>query len=171
METIDKLISELSAEAEEGPARVIQPGFETESRLESVKPDISTRGERKKRAKARKEATAGVKWFDLPTKDLEVEDKLTLDAIKLRGTLDPARFYKKKSTDAISKHFQIGTVVEHPIDYYSSRATRKEKKQTLVDELIADAELKTKIKTRYNTLRATNAIKMKKRALADRRKK
>lgn len=165
------MISELSAEAEEGPTRVIQPGFEKESRLEPVKPDLLSRGERKKRAKARREATAGAKWFDLPAKDLEVEDKLTLDAMKLRGTLDPTRFYKKKSTDTISKHFQVGTVVEHPIDYYSSRATRKERKQTLVDELIADADLKTKINNRYKRLRATNAIKMKKKALAERRKK
>lgn len=171
METIDKLISELSEETDDGPMRVVQPGFEKESRLESVKPDLLTRGERRKRARARRESSAGAKWFDLPAKDLEVEDKLTLDAIKLRGTLDPTRFYKKKSTDTISKHFQIGTVVEHPIDYYSSRATRKERKQTLVDELIADAELKTKIKNRYKRLRATNAIKTKKRALAERRKK
>lgn len=101
---------------------------------------------------------------------MEIEDKLTFDALRLRETLDPSRFYKKKSTETVGKHFQVGTVVAHPIDYYSSRATRRERKQTLIDELISSAGLKKNVKHRYNRLRATNAIKKKEKALAERRK-
>lgn len=170
MESLDLLINQLTEETNVEPKRVVKLGFQSESRLEPVKPDLLTRGQRRKIAKNSREATAGSRWFDLPAKDLEVEDKLTLDAIKLRGTLDPSKFYKKKATDKISKHFQVGTIVEHPIDYYSSRATKKERKQTLIDELITDAEFKRNVKKRYNRIRATNAIRQKEKALTERRK-
>lgn len=170
METLDKLIGELTEEIDVTPKRVIQKGFEATSRLEHVKPDLLSRNEKRKISRRKRDATAGSKWFDLPTKDLELEDKLTLDAIKLRETLDPGRFYKKKATAEVSKQFQIGTIIEHPIDYYSSRATKKERKQTLIDEFIADAEFKTNVRKRYGRLRATNAIKKKEKALAERRK-
>lgn len=170
METIDKLINELSEEIDVRPKRVVGPEFESESRLEPVKPDLLTRSERRKRAQRSREATAGAKWFDLPAKELSLEDKLALDAIKLRETLDPSRFYKKKSTDKIAKHFHIGTVIEHPTDFYSDRATRKERKQTLVDELISDAEFKRNVKKRYRRQKAADAIRKKEKALADRRK-
>lgn len=170
METLNKLIGQLSEDIDTSSKRVIRPGFTGQSRLESVKPDLLSRGERRKRSRSKLESSAGAKWFDLPTKELEVEDKLTLDALRLRETLNPGKFYKKKATEKVSKHFQIGTIIEHPIDFYSSRATRKERKQTLVDELIADAEFKKNVKKRYNRLRATNAIRKREKALADRRK-
>lgn len=170
MENLDKLIEEFTEEINVKPKRVIQEGFEATSRLEHVKPDLLSRNKKMKISRGKRDATAGPKWFDLPTRDLELEDKLTLDAIKLRETLDPGRFYKKKATEVVSKQFQIGTIIEHPIDYYSSRATKKERKQTLIDELIADAEFKTKVRKRYSRQRATNAIKQKEKALAERRK-
>lgn len=170
MEALDDLIEELTNEINVRPKRVIKDGFEKESKLEPVKPDLQTRGQRRKESQMKRGATAGARWFDMPSKDLEVEDKLTLDAIRLRETLDPKRFYKNKSTDKISKQFQVGTVIEHPMDYYTDRATRKERKQTLVDELIADAEFKKNVKQRYRKLRATKAIKQREKALAERRK-
>lgn len=170
MEILDKLIGQLSEETDVSSKRVIKPGFSVQSRLESAKPDLLSRSEKRKKSRNKRESTAGAKWFDLPTKEVELEDKLTLDAIRLRETLNPGKFYKKKATENVSKHFQVGTIIEHPIDYYSSRATRKEKKQTLVDELIADAEFKKNVKKRYNRLRATDAIKKREKALADRRK-
>lgn len=154
MERIDKLINDLSEEMEVKPRRIVDQDFEGQSRLEPVKPDIMTRGQRRKKAFEKRESTTGPQWYDMPTRDLSVEDKLTLDAIRLRDTIDPSRFYKKKATDNISKHFQIGTVIEHPIDYYSSRATRRETRPTLVDELIADAKFKQTVKKRYSRLRA-----------------
>lgn len=170
MESLDNLIDELTNQIDVSSKRIIQPGFASASRLESAKPDRKTRGERRKQAKQRHESTAGKAWFDMPTKELEMEDKLTLDALRLRETLNPGKFYKRKATEKVSKQFQIGTIIEHPMDYYSSRATRKERKQTLVDELIADSEFKKNVKKRYNRIRATNAIRHKEKALAERRK-
>lgn len=170
MDTLDRLIGELTEDVNVKPKRIVKEGFQAASKLESVKPDMLSRGEKKKINKKKRESTAGSKWFDLPIKELNPEDKLTIDAIRLRETLDPSKFYKKKATDNIGKHFQVGTVIEHPIDFYSGRATRKERKQTLVDELIADAEFKKNVKKRYSRLRATDAIKKKEKALAERRR-
>lgn len=170
METLDNLIDELTNEVDVNPKRILQPGFVTESRLKPVKQDLKTRGERRKQAQLDRQSTAGPAWFNLPSKELELEDKLTIDALRLRETLNPGKFYKRKATDKVSKHFHVGTVIEHPIDFYSGRATRKERKQTLVDELIADSEFKKNVKKRYNRLRATNAIRQREKALAERRK-
>lgn len=158
METLDRVINELTEEIDTKVVkRIVDDKFESQSRFEPVKPDLLTRSQRRKRNAPR----------DI---ELSVEDKLTVDAIKLRGSLDPSRFYKKKSTEKIGKNFQIGTIIEHPVDYYSSRATRKERKQTLVDELIADAEFKKNVKGRYRRLRASDAIKKREKVLAERRK-
>jgi hypothetical protein len=170
MNTLDRLIGELTEEIDVRPKRVVKEGFQQESRLEPVKKDMLSRSERKTQARKRREATVGPKWFDMPTKELTAEDKLTVDAIRLRETLDPTKFYKKKATDQIGKHFQVGTVIEHPMDYYSSRATRKERKQTMIDELIADAEFKKNVKRRYRVIKATDAIRKKEKALAERRR-
>lgn len=171
METIDKLIDELTEEISVKPKRVVKDGFEQGSRLDAVKPDMLTRAGRKREAKKKREATVGPKWFDMPAKELTAEDKMTVDAIRMRDVLDPTKFYKKKATDHIGKHFQVGTVIEHPMDYYTDRATRKERKQTLVDELIADAEFKKNVTRRYRNIQATDAIRKKEKALAERRRK
>lgn len=170
MEILDRLIDDLTEEADSKPQRLIKEGFVQESRLEPAKPDLLSRSQRKRASREKREATAGTQWFDLPAKELTQEDKLTVDAIRLRETLDPTKFYKKKATDNVGKYFQVGTVVEHPVDFYSSRATRKERKQTLVDELIADADFKKNVKKRYSRLRAADAIRKKEKALADRRR-
>lgn len=170
MESLDNLIDELTNQIDVSSKRIVQPGFACFSRLETTKPDRKTRGERRNQAKQKRESTAGKAWFDMPTKELELEDKLTLDALRLRETLNPGKFYKRKATEKMSRQFQVGTIIEHPMDYYSSRATKKEKKQTLVDELIADSEFKKNVKRRYNRIRATNAIRQKEKALAERRK-
>lgn len=152
--TLDQLIDELSDKVE-SPRRIIVAGFEKESKLNHVRQDHLTRGERRKLNRK-------------PERTLDVEEKLALDGLRLRETLDPSRFYKNKATEQISNDFQIGTVVEHPIDYYASRATRKERKQTLIDELIDDG--KATLRKRFHRLRATDAIRKKEKALADRRK-
>jgi len=152
METLDKLIDELSAEADCKTERLVGGDFETLSRLEPAKPDLLSRRQKRSRRKPKE-------------RELDPEEKLTIDALRLRGVLDPKRFFKNKATENISKDFQIG-VVEDVMD----RATRKERKQTLVDELIADAQFKKNVKDRYHRLKATDAIRKKERALAERRK-
>ncbi|XVF49000.1 hypothetical protein PTKIN_Ptkin03bG0233600 [Pterospermum kingtungense] len=83
--------------------------------------------------------TAGSAWFDMPAPTLTPELKKDLQLLKLRGAIDPKRHYKKDSkSKAVSKYFQVGTVVESVTDYYSGRMTKKERKPTLADELLSD---------------------------------
>lgn len=159
MESLDKLIEKLSDEREKETNinRFVDEDFEQKSRLEPVNTDRITRRRRKKN----QSSDEGY---------LDVEDKLALDAIRLRETLDPSRFYKKKSTDEISKNFKIGTVIHHPIDHYSGRATRKETRPNLVDELISDQNFKRNLKKRYDRLKSKKVVKNNVRRIIDKKR-
>ena len=60
-------------------------------------------------------------------------------------------YIKKKSSDHCTIFFficaQMGTVVDEGTDFYSSRLTKKQRKQTLVEELMADANIRQYVKT------------------------
>lgn len=57
--------------------------------------------------------------------------------------------------------FQIGQVIESPADFYHSRIPQKQRKKTLVDELLADAEFKNKCKKKYKTIVQEQTFKSK----------
>lgn len=52
----------------------------------------------------------------------------------------------------ISIFLQIGTVQHSPLDYYSERDTRRNKKKTIVDELLADAEFQKYNKRKFKEI-------------------
>lgn len=54
----------------------------------------------------------------------------------------------------IPKYFQMGTIVEGMGEFYSARMTKKERKQTLTEELLADINLKQQRKRRFEALQA-----------------
>lgn len=47
---------------------------------------------------------------------------------------------------------QIGRVIDNPVDYYTDRTTKKDRKKSLVDELMADAEFKKYNKRKYTEI-------------------
>lgn len=173
MEAVNRLIEKLSQEQLETevlPKRAVTSDYEQQSRLEPVNKDRMGRRKRRMENKKRREATTGLKWFDLPKQELDDEKKLNLEVLRLRSALNPKRFYKRK---AIGKdapdYFQVGTVVEHPAEFYSHRVPRKERKRTIVDELLADAEFKKTVKRRYNDIHSKKVERNKNIALARRR--
>ncbi|XP_021758841.1 rRNA-processing protein fcf2-like [Chenopodium quinoa] len=87
--------------------------------------------------------TAGADWFDMPAPVVTPELKQDLQLLKLRNVIDPKRHYKKGDTKlkALPKYFQVGTVVESASDYYSARLTKKERKNRIAEELLADSSL------------------------------
>ncbi|KAJ3340609.1 hypothetical protein HDU93_006724 [Gonapodya sp. JEL0774] len=98
------------------------------------------------------ETTAGSNWFDLKTPELTPELKRDLQLLKMRGVLDPKRFFKrddKKGKD-LPKHFQIATIVDSPHEFYSSRLTAQERKKTLVEEVMADVDRRKWYKKKFN---------------------
>ncbi|KAJ1398330.1 Reticulon [Sesbania bispinosa] len=87
--------------------------------------------------------TAGKNWFNLPAQTITPELQKDLKLLKLRAAMDPKRHYKKgdSKSKTLPKYFQMGTVLDSPLDYYSGRLTKKERKTTLADELLSDQNL------------------------------
>ncbi|KAG6393661.1 hypothetical protein SASPL_147906 [Salvia splendens] len=101
---------------------------------------------RKLNKMARKQVkdTAGKNWFDMPAQTITPELKKDLQLLKLRNVIDPKRHYKKGDSKTLPKYFQasltpnVGTVIESASEFFSGRLTKKERKATLADELLAD---------------------------------
>ena len=103
----------------------------------------------KKLKKLEREKNKGSDWFNMPALEMTEERKRDLELIKMRNVLDPKRHYKKNSSDTLPKYFQIGTILDNAADFYTDRVAKKDRKQTMVDELLADAEFKKYQKRKY----------------------
>lgn len=93
--------------------------------------------------------TKGSNWFDLPATEVTEEIKNDLEILQMRSALDPKHFYKKNDMKVLPKYFQIGRMIDTPLDYYNNRGLKKNKKRTLVDELLADADFQKFQKRKY----------------------
>ncbi|KAK3928118.1 Deoxynucleotidyltransferase terminal-interacting protein 2 [Frankliniella fusca] len=128
---------------------VLQPGVEKLHALPSY--DEGRRQLLKKR-KMEREKSAGRNWFNMQAPEITEEMKNDLEVLKMRSALDPKHFYKKNDFKNLPKYFQVGRVVESAADFYHSRIPKKDRKKTLVDELLADAEFQKSTKKRYKEI-------------------
>lgn len=71
----------------------------------------------------------------------------------------PGRFYK--NPDKMGKVLHVGTVIEGPSEYFSSRLSRKERKQTIVEEILGDRTLKDYSKRKYSEIQIEKSSKKK----------
>ncbi|XP_059359949.1 deoxynucleotidyltransferase terminal-interacting protein 2 isoform X2 [Carassius carassius] len=133
---------------------VIVPDFE---KKDSVPPYSESKHEAKLKRKAEREKTTGDGWFNMRAPELTEELKNDLKALKMRSAMDPKRFYKKNDREGPPKYFQVGTVVDNPVDFYSSRIPKKQRKRTMVEELLADAEFRSYNKKKYQEIMAEKA--------------
>lgn len=79
--------------------------------------------------------------------------KREFQLLRLRGILDPKKHFKKDSRkDPFPQYSQMGTLIEGPTEFYSARVNRKDRKQTLVEEVLASGEANSKFKARYNKI-------------------
>ncbi|XP_055595614.1 deoxynucleotidyltransferase terminal-interacting protein 2-like [Uranotaenia lowii] len=99
---------------------------------------------RKERAKSK-----GKNWFDLPAPEMTDEVKNELELLRMRSVLDPKHFYKRSEMKTLPKYFQIGKVMDSPLDYYNERGSKKANSKTLVDELLEDAAFQKYNKRKY----------------------
>ncbi|KAJ8942665.1 hypothetical protein NQ314_009987 [Rhamnusium bicolor] len=76
-----------------------------------------------------KEKTKGKKWYGLPATEMTEEVKHDLEILQMRSVLDPKHFYKKNDLKVLPKYFQIGKVMDSPLDYYNHRLTKKNAKR------------------------------------------
>lgn len=109
----------------------------------------------KKKAEEEKKATAGADWYNLPKTNLTPELKRDLQLLRMRDVLDPKRFYKKESgKPKIPEFSQVGTIIEGPTEYFSARLSNKDRKRTLVEEVLAGEVTTGRFKSKYNEIQA-----------------
>lgn len=96
---------------------------------------------------------AGADWNNMPRTNIEdPKVKREFQLLRLRGVLDSKKHFKKDNRkDAFPQYSQMGTLIEGPTEYYSARVARKDRKQTLVEEVLA-SEANSKYKGRYDKI-------------------
>ncbi|XP_059060338.1 deoxynucleotidyltransferase terminal-interacting protein 2 [Achroia grisella] len=128
---------------------VLKPGLEKEHRLSKY--NLSERALKALRKKEN-EKTKGPQWFNLPAPEITEELKNDLQILKMRSALDPKHFYKKNDMEVLPKYFQVGRIMDSPLDHVNERLTKKQRKRTMVDELLADAEFQKYNKKKYKNI-------------------
>ncbi|CAG2107008.1 unnamed protein product, partial [Medioppia subpectinata] len=151
-----KLLNEMSMKAMEDELSrkcVIKPGFEQNYTIKAFR---MSKRQKKKINREEMSKTLGKKWFDMRVTDMTEEKRNDLLALNMRKGWDPKRFYKKNDRKELPKFFQMGTIIESKADYYHSRVPKKDRKRTLVEELLADADFKKFNKRKYSEALAKN---------------
>lgn len=128
---------------------VITDNFEKQDAVATTQ--ISVR-QLKKQRKLEREKTKGNKWYNMPATEIDEHRRHDLEVLQMRRALDPKRFYKANDLKVAPKYFQFGKVVEHATDFFSSRIPKKQRKATLVEELLADAEFRKFNKRKYEEI-------------------
>lgn len=128
---------------------VLKPGFEKDHEMPSY--DVSKNRLKALRRKER-EKTKGPGWFNLPAPEVTEELKNDLQVLKMRSALDPKHFYKKNDMEVLPKYFQVGRIMDSALDHVNERLTKKQRKRTMVDELLADAEFQKYNKKKYKEI-------------------
>ena len=137
---------------------VVRPGFDSK-----LKEEVALKSKRrtKKERKEQKKQTAGKDWFDMPATELTEEKQRDLELLQMRSSLDSTAFYNKNDRQVLPKYFQVGKIVESKADFYSGRLTKKERKRTLLDEMMTDYKTLEKTKKKFDEIR-TRKAKLKK---------
>lgn len=105
-----------------------------------------------------KKANAGAEWFNMPKTDLTPELRRDLQLLKMRNVLDPKRHYKKdNSKNDIPQFSQVGTIIEGATEFYSSRVTKKERKQTILEEVVAQEKESGRFQRKYEEINKSKA--------------
>lgn len=68
----------------------------------------------------------------------------------MRGLLDP-KHQKKALRAETPKYSQVGQIIEGPADFFSARLSRKERRQTILGEVMRDHS-NDKLKSKYATI-------------------
>ena len=94
--------------------------------------------------------TAGAAWGHMKAPTLTPELKRELLIVKMRGVLDPKRFYRSADDGMkLPKHFQMGTLVEGAGDGWQNKLSKRERKGSMMQELMADATIRKRAKSQF----------------------
>ncbi|PBP20243.1 rRNA-processing protein FCF2 [Diplocarpon rosae] len=155
----------------------VQPYIKASDNGPQIEPSRSVTEKDRKLAngiRIEKKATAGADWFNMPRTNLTPELKRDLQLLRMRDVLDPKRHYKKDNRkQQIPEYSQVGTIIEGPTEYFSSRLMNKDRKRTLVEEVLATEKASGRFKSKYNEIQdaKTSGKKAHYRKLRESRKK
>uniref|UniRef100_A0A8D2AD10 Deoxynucleotidyltransferase terminal interacting protein 2 n=1 Tax=Sciurus vulgaris TaxID=55149 RepID=A0A8D2AD10_SCIVU len=133
---------------------IVTPDFEKNY---CIPPYSESKRQLQKKRRKERQKTAGDGWYGMKAPELTDELKNDLKALKMRASMDPKRFYKKNDRDGFPKYFQVGTIVDNPADFYHSRIPKKQRKRTIVEELLADSEFRRYNRRKYSEIMAEKA--------------
>ncbi|KAK4249638.1 hypothetical protein C7999DRAFT_39300 [Corynascus novoguineensis] len=132
-----------AASVEKTPASIAVPRAPTtgeqttvpEKKSEKLSVRVPQLTEKKKGSKD----TLGADWFNLPRTNLTPELKRDLQVLRMRDVAAMGKqFFKKDSRrDLVPEYSQVGTIVAGATDSMTNRLTRKERKRTIVEEILA----------------------------------
>ncbi|KAF6721406.1 Deoxynucleotidyltransferase terminal-interacting protein 2 [Oryzias melastigma] len=149
---------------------VIGPDFE---KKDAVPPYKESKEALKLKRRAERQKSTGDGWFNMKAPEVSQELKGDLQVLKMRGSLDPKRFYKKNDRDGFPKYFQVGTVVDKssgllPLpcsqegeeeNHGGGAADRRRVQTEKQKEVSADSWQKKQHKQPASTKRRINSIK------------
>ncbi|CAB4483309.1 uncharacterized protein OCT59_004437 [Rhizophagus irregularis] len=147
----DEISQDGSSKKHKTSNKTVQSSSKTASTTDDNDQDSYAKLSKKEKQRIR-ESTAGPGWFDMKKPEITPEIKRDLQIIKLRNVLDPKRFYKKDDSKGLPKYFEIGTIKEGPAEFYSSRIPRKERRQTIADELLTNEQSKRYFKRKFSEI-------------------
>eukprot|EP00924_Labyrinthula_sp_SR-Ha-C_P002607 augustus_masked-scaffold_13-processed-gene-1.2-mRNA-1 protein AED:0.42 eAED:0.42 QI:0/-1/0/1/-1/1/1/0/601 len=91
-----------------------------------------------KKSHAQREQEKSLEWGALKSADMTEEAKINLEALQMRGALDPKRHYKSNDTSELPSTFQFGKVIAGKFESRNEKMGRKEVKGSIVDELLGN---------------------------------
>jgi len=110
----------------------------------------------RKAPKKQHDNTAGSGWFGMNPSPMTDQLKTDISIIRSRNYLDPKKFYKS-SDNFDGKVLQVGTVIEGSAEFYSSRLAKKDRRQNITEEIMADATVTNYAKRKYNEVQQERA--------------
>ncbi|KAF7234727.1 hypothetical protein EG68_11748 [Paragonimus skrjabini miyazakii] len=141
---------------EENPEMPVQNPFYTNS-----VPALHSRRELRRMRRSERESKLE-KWYDMPKPNVTEEEREDLEVIRLRRAIASDTHVKRSDTKF--KYYQAspalvqGVVVDDPGSFYD-RIPRKQRGKTIVDELLANADLMKKHRKRYAQIERATAEK------------
>lgn len=102
-------------------------------------------------------------WHEIPEIRMTPELEKDLRIIENRRHLDPKRFYKSTGTGRkkgqMPTRVHVGTVVVGAHEFYSGRLTRKERRKSILDEVMSDERIMKFTKNKFKTLQQAKQAK------------
>ena len=124
------------------------------SKLQAAPEVALTKQAERERARAAKKETAGKGWFDLPATELTADVRRDIRLLRMRNVLDPKRHYRANDNNKAPKYFSMGTIVAGAADKQSDRLSRRERKATIADELVADDAFRRRARAKFVEINA-----------------